>query len=104
MAEHERLSERDAIILQMEQAVNAYFQLAMDSIECSQCFESANDCIMSFFTNVGEYRNEKVLTITDPELSAVVSDRYLQVVHACQQKLWQKANALPLSYDKKMLP
>lgn len=104
MAEHERLSERDAIILQMEQAVNAYFQLAMDSIECSQCFESANDCIISFFTNVGEYRNEKVLTITDPELSAVVSDRYLQVVYACQQKLWQKANALPLSYDKKMLP
>ena len=104
MAEHERLSERDAIILQMEQAVNDYFQLAMDSIECSQCFESANDCIMSFFTNVGECRNEKILTITDPELSAVVSDRYLQVVYACQQKLWQKANALPLSYDKKMLP
>lgn len=104
MEEHERVTERDVVILQMEQAVNDYFQLAMDSIECSQCFESANDFLISFFTNVGEYREEKILSITDPELSAVVSARYLQVVHACQQILWQKVNALPLSCDKKMLP
>ena len=41
---------------------------------------------------------EKILAITDPDISSVVADRYMQLLGRAQQQLWEKANQLPLFY------
>ena len=52
---------------------------------------------------MGEYNEEKILAITDPDISSVVADRYMQLLGRAQQQLWEKANHLP-SFYKSDLP
>ena len=47
---------------------------------------------------MGEYNKEKILAITDPDISSVVADRYMQLLGSAQQQLWEKANLLPSFY------
>lgn len=98
VVERRQVAERDAIIVQVEKDVEEFYQIAVYSIADAVYFEFACNNIVSFFEKIGEYQKEKISPITDPELSTIVSASYMNKLNACQEKLWQSANALPSFY------
>lgn len=98
LTERRQVAERDAIIVQVEKDVEEFYQIAVDSIADAVYFEFACNNIVSFYEKIGEYQKEKISPITDPELSTIVSASYMNKFNACQEKLWQSANALPSFY------
>jgi serine/threonine protein kinase len=98
LMERRQVAERDAIIVQVEKDVEEFYQIAVDSIADAVYFEFACNNIFSFYEKIGEYQKEKISPITDPELSTIVSASYMNKLNACQEKLWQSANALPSFY------
>ena len=98
LTERRQVAERDAIIVQVEKDVEEFYQIAVYSIADAVYFEFACNNIVSFYEKIGEYQKEKISPITDPELSTIVSASYMNKLNACQEKLWQSANALPSFY------
>jgi hypothetical protein len=47
---------------------------------------------------MGEYNERNISSIADPDLSSVVTDRYMQLLNKAQSTLWEKANMLPSFY------
>ena len=50
-----------------------------------------------------KYYNENIVSITDPDISSVVTNGYMQQLNMAQEQLWKKANHLP-SFYKSDLP
>ena len=98
VVERGQVAERNAIIVQVEKDVEEFYQIAVYSIADAVYFEFACNNIVSFYEKIGEYQKEKISPITDPELSTIVSASYMNKLNACQEKLWQSANALPSFY------
>lgn len=98
VVERRQVAERDAIIVQVEKDVEEFYQIAVYSIADAVYFEFACNNIVSFYEKIGEYQKEKISPITDPGLSTIVSASYMNKLNACQEKLWQSANALPSFY------
>ena len=98
LTEHRQVAERDAIIVQVEYDVESLYRTVSDSISNAVYREFAINNLVSFYEVLGEYQKEKISPITDPELSTIVSASYMNKLNACQEKLWQSANALPSFY------
>ena len=102
-AVEQKVAMRDSLLVQVEKDVTAIYECVADSVSCAPYFEFANNNIISFYEMMGEYNKEKILAITDPDISPVVADRYMQLLNKAQAALWDKANQLP-SFYKSDLP
>lgn len=102
-AVEQKVAMRDSLLVQVEKDVTAIYRCVADSVSSAPYFEFANNNIISFYEMMGEYNEEKILAITDPDISSVVADRYMQLLGRAQQQLWEKANQLP-SFYKSDLP
>ena len=102
-AVEQKVAMRDSLLVQVEKDVTAIYECVADSVSCAPYFEFANNNIISFYEMMGEYNKEKILAITDPDISPVVTDRYMQLLNKAQAALWDKANQLP-SFHKSDLP
>ena len=98
VVERGQVAERNAIIVQVEKDVEEFYQIAVYSIADAVYFEFACNDIVAFYEKIGEYQKEKISLIDDPELNAMLSACYMNKLNACQEKLWQSANALPSFY------
>ena len=99
----QKMAMRDSLLAQVEKDVTAIYQCVADSISSAPYYEFATNNIISFYEIMGEYNEEKILSITDPDISSVVTDRYMQLLVSAQEQLWEKANLLP-SFYKSDLP
>ena len=99
----QKMAMRDSLLAHVEKDVIAIYQCVADSISSAPYYEFATNNIISFYEIMGEYNEEKILAITDPDISSVVTDRYMQLLVCAQEKLWEKANLLP-SFYKSDLP
>ena len=99
----QKMAMRDSLLAQVEKDVTAIYQCVADSISSAPYYEFATNNIISFYEIMGEYNEEKILAITDPDISSVVTDRYMQLLVSAQEQLWEKANLLP-SFYKSDLP
>jgi tRNA A-37 threonylcarbamoyl transferase component Bud32 len=97
-AVEQKVAMRDSLLVQIEKDVTAIYECVADSVSCAPYFEFANNNIISFYEMMGEYNKEKILAITDPDISPVVTDRYMQLLNKAQAALWDKANQLPYFY------
>lgn len=98
IGEKRKLAERDAMISNIEQNVDAIYSETADSIVQERYYEFAVNRILSFYEKVGKYQMENVSSVTDPELSSVLSAAYMKKLDACQKVLWQKIGELPSFY------
>ena len=98
IGEKRKLAERDAMISNIEQNVDAIYSETADSIVQERYYEFAVKHILSFYEKVGKYQMENVSSVTDPELSSVLSAAYMKKLDACQKVLWQKIGELPSLY------
>ncbi len=99
----QKIAVRDSLLAQVEKDVTAIYESVADSISSAPYYEFATNNIISFYEIMGEYNEKKILAITDPDISPVVADRYMQLLGSAQQQLWEKANLLP-SFYKSDLP
>jgi hypothetical protein len=99
----QKVAVRDSLLAQVEKDVTAIYQCVADSISSAPYYEFATNNIISFYEIMGEYNEEKILAITDPDISSVVTNRYMQLLVSAQEQLWEKANLLP-SFYKSDLP
>ena len=98
MEERRRLVERDTMISHIEQNVEAIYSVTVDSIMQEQYYEFAINHIISFYEKMGEYQMKNVSSVTEPELSSVLSAEYMKKLNSCQEILWQKTGELPSFY------
>lgn len=94
----QKMAMRDSLLAQVEKDVTAIYQCVADSISSAPYYEFATNNIISFYEIMGEYNEEKILSITDPDISSVVTDRYMQLLVSAQEQLWEKVNLLPSLY------
>lgn len=99
----QKIAVRDSLLAQVEKDVTAIYESVADSISSAPYHEFATNNIISFYEIMAEYNEEKILAVTDPDISSVVADRYRQLLGRAQQQLWEKANHLP-SFYKSDLP
>ena len=100
----QKVAVRDSLLAQVEKDVTAIYQCVADSISSAPYYEFATNNIISFYEIMGEYNEEKILAITDPDISSVVTNRYMQLLVSAQEQLWEKANLLPSFYKSGLLP
>lgn len=93
----------DSLLEQLEKNVTAIYRCVADSISSAPFYEFANNNIISFYEMMEKYYNENIVSITDPDISSVVTNGYMQQLNMAQQQLWEKANQLP-SFYKSDLP
>lgn len=94
----QRASVRDSLLTKVENEVAAIYGCVDDSVSNAPYFEFANNNILSFYEMMGEYNEANISSIADPEISSVVTDRYMQLLNKAQSALWEKANMLPSFY------
>ena len=99
----QKTAVRDSLLAQVEKDVTVIYERVADSVSCAPYFEFANNNILSFYEMMGEYNKRNISSIADPEISSVVTDRYMQLLNKAQSVLWEKANLLP-SFYKSGLP
>lgn len=99
----QKMAMRDSLLAHVEKDVTAIYQCVADSISSASYYEFATNNIISFYELMSEYNEKTILSITDPDISPVVTDRYMQLLGSAQQQLWEKANLLP-SFYKSYLP
>ena len=99
----QKMAMRDSLLAHVEKDVTAIYQCVADSISSAPYYEFATNNIISFYEIMGEYNEKTILAITDPDISSVVTDRYIQLLGSAQEQLWEKANLLP-SFYKSDLP
>ena len=93
----------DSLLEQLEKNVTAIYRCVADSISSAPFYEFANNNIISFYEMMEKYYNENIVSITDPDISSVVTNGYMQQLNMAQEQLWKKANLLP-SFYKSDLP
>ena len=94
----QKTAVRDSLLAQVEKDVTVIYEFVADSVSCAPYFEFANNNILSFYEMMGEYNERNISSIADPDLSSVVTDRYMQLLNKAQSALWEKANMLPSFY------
>ena len=94
----QKTAVRDSLLAQVEKDVTVIYECVADSVSCAPYFEFANNNILSFYEMMGEYNERNISSIADPDLSSVVTDRYMQLLNKAQSALWEKANMLPSFY------
>ena len=94
----QKTAVRDSLLAQVEKDVTVIYERVADSVSCAPYFEFANNNILSFYEMMGEYNERNISSIADPDLSSVVTDRYMQLLNKAQSALWEKANMLPSFY------
>lgn len=99
----QRVSMRDSLFAKVENDVAAIYGCVDDSVSNATYFEFANNNILSFYEMMGEYNEANISSIADPEISSIVTDRYMQLLNKAQARLWEKAKLLP-SFYKSDLP
>ena len=99
----QKTAVRDSLLEQVEKDVTVIYECVADSVSNATYFEFANNNILSFYEMMGEYNEANISSIADPEISSVVTDRYMQLLNKAQTRLWEKANHLP-SFYKSDLP
>ena len=99
----QKLTLRDSLLEQVENDVTAIYESVADSVSNAPYYEFANNIIISFYEIMGEYNERNISSISDPNLSSVVTDRYTQLLNKAQARLWKEANKLP-SFYKSALP
>lgn len=99
----QRVAVRDSLLTSVENDVAAIYGCVDDSVSNATYFEFANNNILSFYEMMGEYNEANISSIADPEISSIVTDRYMQLLNKAQARLWDKANQLP-SFYKSDLP
>ena len=99
----QRVAVRDSLLTSVENDVAAIYGCVDDSVSNATYFEFANNNILSFYEMMGEYNEANISSIADPEISSIVTDRYMQLLNKAQALLWEKANHLP-SFYKSDLP
>lgn len=99
----QKTAVRDSLLAQVEKDVTAIYERIADSVSCAPYFEFANNNILSFYEMMGEYNEANISSIADPEISSIVTDRYMQLLNKAQARLWEKAKLLP-SFYKSDLP
>ena len=98
MSDRRRVAERDAMIARIEQDVTDMCAATLDSIAGVPYSEFAANHIMAFYHVVGKYQADNVASVTDPQLSSVITSVYIKKLDACQTLLWQQAGELPSLY------
>lgn len=99
----QKTAVRDSLLTRVENEVTAIYECVADSVSNAPYFEFANNNILSFYEMMGEYNEANISSIADPEISSVVTDRYMQLLNKAQTRLWEKAKQLP-SFYKSDLP
>ena len=94
----QKTAVRDSLLAQVENDVAVIYECVADSVSNARYYEFANNNIISFYEMMGKYNESNILSIADPDLSSVVTDRYMQLLNKAQAKLWEKANMLPSFY------
>ena len=94
----QKIAVRDSLLAQVENDVAVIYECVADSVSNARYYEFANNNIISFYEMMGKYNESNILSIADPDLSSVVTDRYMQLLNKAQAKLWEKANMLPSFY------
>lgn len=94
----QKIAVRDSLLAQVEKDVTAIYERVADSISLAPYHEFATNNIISFYEIMGEYNERNISSIADPDLSSVVTDRYMQLLNKAQSALWEKANMLPSFY------
>ena len=94
----QKAAERDALLLQVERDVAAIYECIADSVSHAPYYEFANNNILSFYEMMNKYYEGNISSIADPDITSVVTDRYMQLLNKAQSALWEKANMLPSFY------
>ena len=95
----QKAAVRDSLLTRVENEVTAIYDCHADSVSNALYFEFAYNNILFFYEMMGEYNEANISSIADPEISSVVTDRYMQLLGSAQQQLWEKANHLPSFYQ-----
>ena len=98
LEERRNIAGRDAMIVEMECAVDACYRATADSISNAIYFEFATNHIVAFYENVAAYQKGNITPVADAELNSILSASYMNKLNGCQEKLWQQANTLPSLY------
>ena len=101
--ERRNIAGRDAMIVEVERAVDTCYRATADSISNAIYFEFATNHIVAFYENVAVFQKENIAPVADAELNSILSASYMNKLNGCQEKLWQQANTLP-SFYKSGLP
>ena len=94
----QKMAERDARLLQVEKDVTAIYECIADSVSRAPYYEFANNNILSFYEMMNKYYEGNISSIADPDITLVVTGRYMQLLNKSQSALWEKANMLPSFY------
>ena len=98
VATEQFVSVRDSLLAKVENDINTIYECVADSISHARYYEFANNNILSFFEIMSVYCNENINSITDSDISLVVSHHYTLLLNKAQAQLWEKANLLPSFY------
>ena len=98
LEERRNIAGRDAMVVEVERAVDACYRVTADSISNAVYFEFATNHIVAFYENVAVLQKEKIAPVADAELNYVLSACCANRINDCQEKLWQQANSLPSLY------
>ena len=104
LEEYEYLSTRDAMIAQIENDVESFYRTTADSISNAVYREFAINNLVSFYDVLGNYQEEKILSITDPELSSMLLSYYMRKQAACLELLTKKIEFIPSFYSSDLTP
>ena len=98
LEERRNIAGRDAMVVEVERAVDSCYRVTADSISNAVYFEFATNHIVAFYENVAVLQKEKIAPVADAELNYVLSACCTNRINDCQEKLWQQANSLPSLY------
>ena len=86
------------MIAQIETDVRSMYGVTSDSVQNAPYYEFAINHILSFYQVMGKYQVANVISVTDPELNALLSSVYMRNLQNCHDSLWIKAGELPSLY------
>ena len=89
LEERRNIAGRDAMVVEVERAVDACYRVTADSISNAVYFEFATNHIVAFYENVAVLQKEKIAPVADAELNYVLSACCTNRINDCQEKLWQ---------------
>lgn len=99
-----KIAVRDSLLVQVEREVAVIYECIADSVSRAPYYEFANNNILSFYEMMNEYYEGNISSIADPDVSAVIVDRYMLLLNKAHSQLWDGTNRLPSFYRSGLPP